>query len=315
MLPLVSIIIPTYNRDHLLGETLDSVISQTYHNWECIVVDDGSEDHTAELMEFYQERDARIFYHKRPKDRPKGANACRNYGFELSTGEYMNWFDDDDLMHPQKIEVQIAALENSKDNFSVCQAIFFSGKIENISKEPTYSIFSGDIFYDYLQMKTKWLTQPPLWKRDFLKKQEALFDEELQAAQEWEFHCRILYYSPNYNKIETPLVFIRKHSSSITHSDNENERFWWYFISRLKIYNNNKLELNRNCNFFLDNYLLNSFKRMIRTRNPFAIKAYSRFLWPSKRMGYRAKIHALLGIISFRFFNKGNFFLQKIKYK
>ena len=315
MSPLVSIIIPTYNRDRLLGETLDSILSQTYQEWECLVIDDGSTDHTPELMEFYRERDARISYFKRPKDRLKGANACRNYGFELSKGEYVNWFDDDDLMHPKKLELQINALEHSEDNFSVCQSIFFSEVTVKTSSNPIYSIFSRDIFYDYLQTKAKWLTQPPLWKRDFLITQDALFDEELQAAQEWEFHCRMLYSSPCYNRIETPLVFIRKHSSSITHNDNGKERFWWYFIARLKIYKNPLIVLDRKSCSYLENYLLNSFKRLIVKRHPFTMRAYWSYLWPSKRIRPVVKIHALLAIVSFRLISKGNFFLQKIKYK
>jgi len=95
---LVSIIIPTFNRAHLLGETLDSVITQTYSNWECIVVDDGSYDYTEELMDFYSRKNPRIIFVRRPDNRPKGANACRNYGFELSKGKYVNWFDSDNFM-------------------------------------------------------------------------------------------------------------------------------------------------------------------------------------------------------------------------
>lgn len=95
---LVSIIIPTYNRAHLLGETLNSVMAQTYRNWECIVVDDGSTDHTNELLEFYNKKDSRIQYHHRPKSYPKGANPFRNYGFKLSHGEYVQWFDSDDII-------------------------------------------------------------------------------------------------------------------------------------------------------------------------------------------------------------------------
>ena len=104
---VVSIIIPTYNRAHLIGETLDSVIAQTYDKWECIVVDDGSTDYTEELIELYCEKDSRIQYHHRPKSRSKGANACRNYGADLSAGEFLMWLDDDDLLHKGKIERQI----------------------------------------------------------------------------------------------------------------------------------------------------------------------------------------------------------------
>ena len=100
-------IIPTYNRSDLLGNTLDSVISQTYTNWECIVVNDSSIDYTSELMEFYCEKDKRIKFYHRPHSLTKGANSCRNYGFEVSKGEYIQWFDSDDLMHPEKLNLKL----------------------------------------------------------------------------------------------------------------------------------------------------------------------------------------------------------------
>ena len=75
--PLVSIIIPTFNRAHLLSETLHSVLTQTYTNWECLVVDDGSTDDTEYVVKSYVARDARIQFHIRPKYKIKGANACR----------------------------------------------------------------------------------------------------------------------------------------------------------------------------------------------------------------------------------------------
>src|SRR5690606_34735075 len=95
--PLVSIIIPTYTRAHLIGETLDSVLAQTYTHWECIVVDDGSADGTDTLMKSYCDKDARFQYHHRPADRLPGGNAARNYGFEVSKGEYVMFLDSDDL--------------------------------------------------------------------------------------------------------------------------------------------------------------------------------------------------------------------------
>ena len=77
--PLVSIIIPTYNRAHLIGETLDSVLAQTYQNWECIIVDDGSSDNTDEVIGAYVEKDSRFkYYHRSDKDLPKEPSASRN---------------------------------------------------------------------------------------------------------------------------------------------------------------------------------------------------------------------------------------------
>ena len=84
---LVSVIIPTYNRSHLIGETLDSIMLQTYDNWECIIVDDGSIDYTTELLEFYIKRDDRFKFFKRTKDYLSGGNGARNYGLNLAKGD------------------------------------------------------------------------------------------------------------------------------------------------------------------------------------------------------------------------------------
>src|SRR5690606_1022644 len=110
--PLVSIIIPTYNRAHLLGETLDSVLAQTYTNWECIIVDDGSTDTTADILKTYCDKDARFQYHKRPDIYQSGGNGARNYGLVLSKGEYVQWFDSDDIMYDNYIELKVEEFKN-----------------------------------------------------------------------------------------------------------------------------------------------------------------------------------------------------------
>lgn len=84
--PLVSIIIPTYNRAHLIGETLDSVLAQTYKNWECIIVDDGSSDNSDEIIDECVKKDARFKYYQRPDEHLPGGNGARNYGFRMSRG-------------------------------------------------------------------------------------------------------------------------------------------------------------------------------------------------------------------------------------
>src|SRR5690554_298609 len=125
-LPLVSIIIPTFNRAHIIEETLDSVLAQTYKNWECIVVDDGSTDDTEEVMAEYMAKDSRFQYHHRPEDRLPGGNAARNYGFEVSKGEYVNWLDSDDILHPIKLNSQIEDFSSNRIHASICQAQFFN---------------------------------------------------------------------------------------------------------------------------------------------------------------------------------------------
>ena len=107
MVPLVSIIIPAYNREHLIGETLDSVLIQTYTNWECIVVDDGSNDNTEEIIKSYSEKDNRFQFYHGPTTGKKGASACRNYGLDKSKGELIQFLDSDDLLAKNKLEEQV----------------------------------------------------------------------------------------------------------------------------------------------------------------------------------------------------------------
>jgi len=313
--PLVSIIIPTYNRAHLIGETLDSVLAQTYIKWECIIVDDGSTDDTAEVLKRYLQKDSRFQYHHRPHDRLKGANACRNHGFELSKGEYINWFDDDDLMHPNKLFMQVNELKKNKLNFTVCQTMVFQNNLKNLIGHRSVNIFSDNNFYDYLTQKIVWMTGSAVWKKEFLNTLNYLFDEDLQAAQEWEFHCRVLSFCENYSVINKSLVYIRKHDESITYNGNENDRMWNYFLARNKLYSNNKIKLTMEVSEFLQNYLLRNFKKYVRSfRLKKSIKIFRLYVMSEKKFSLKVKFYAFFAIISYFTINRGHVFLKNVRY-
>ena len=104
--PLISIIIPTFNRVELIKKTLDSVLNQTYENWECIIVDDDSDEETEKAITDSL-LDKRIKFLKRPTEKNNGASSCRNYGLELAKGELIQFLDDDDLLGPGKLEEQV----------------------------------------------------------------------------------------------------------------------------------------------------------------------------------------------------------------
>lgn len=110
-LPLISVIIPAYNRASIIGETLDSVIAQTYPNWECIIVDDGSIDDTISVVDNYTRRDHRFKLFQRPPERKKGASPCRNIGLENSQGDLIQFLDSDDLLENSKFQEQINILQ------------------------------------------------------------------------------------------------------------------------------------------------------------------------------------------------------------
>lgn len=212
--PLVSIIIPTYNRAHLIGETLDSVLAQTYQNWECIIVDDGSTDGTEALLATYCEKDNRFQYHHRPNIRPKGANACRNYGFELSKGEYINWFDDDDVMLEDFLKVKVDAITKGL-NIVICSGFYTDEYLED--KKAIYLDEKANLFRDYLLWKLQVLTPSVLFKKSFLVGKD-LFSIKIRRGQESELFSRLFYKlsTNNYKLINKPLFLYRQHSNSKT---------------------------------------------------------------------------------------------------
>lgn len=209
--PLVSIIIPTYNRAHLIGETLDSVLAQTYTHWECIVVDDGSTDDTESVIKRYCENDARFQYSQRPENQPRGGNAARNYGFNLSKGALIQWFDDDDVMLPEYLKKRVNIFDNDNIDLIICTGY----KVDNnLSQKKILPIkFSSHLFKDYALRHALVLTPSVLFKRQFLAGKE-LFLEDKIRGQETELFLRLFYtiQPTQYQVISEPLFLYRQHS-------------------------------------------------------------------------------------------------------
>lgn len=118
---LVSIIMPTYNCGNFIGSTLDSVISQTYQNWELIIVDDCSTDNTYEIVKKYLDNDPRIKYVRLEKN--CGAAIARNKAIDLANGKYIAFLDSDDIWHPEKLEKQLEFMEKNGYDFT-CTSYF-----------------------------------------------------------------------------------------------------------------------------------------------------------------------------------------------
>lgn len=113
---LVSIIMPAYNCSDFVGITLDSIIAQTYQNWEVIVVDDCSTDNTAEVVKDYMKRESRIKFHK--LDKNSGAAIARNKAIDMANGKYMAFLDSDDVWVAEKLQKQISFMKNNDYNFT-----------------------------------------------------------------------------------------------------------------------------------------------------------------------------------------------------
>lgn len=234
---MVSIIIPTYNRADIISETLDTILLQTHTNWECIIVDDGSTDNTREALQKYLDLDSRFQYHFRPMDRPKGANACRNYGYELSKGKYIKWFDSDDLMHPEFLEKQVVILERN-DSLDFCAS--FSEMFDVNSGRrwfPTTEMTENkNALFNYIAGKLIFLTPSPLWRKSFLNR-KILFDENLLNAHETDFNFKRLIEGGSFEYIKEVLFYVRRgHESIDFNSVKDPENFKSIFVYYQKVY-------------------------------------------------------------------------------
>ncbi|WP_165730505.1 glycosyltransferase family 2 protein [Polaribacter sp. 20A6] len=209
----ISIIIPTYNRAHIISETLNSIIAQTYTNWECIVIDDGSNDNTTSVLSEYIKKDNRFQYHKRPSNRCKGANSCRNYGFEISKGNYIQWFDSDDLLDKNAFENYIKGIVNGGD-LIVAPIKVFRNNLDFISE---IKVFSNNLIEDYLVGNVSFLTGAAFWNRSFLNNQKEMFDETLGNLDDWDFNLRMLYQNPKIKVLKMPLMLYRAHENSLSY--------------------------------------------------------------------------------------------------
>ncbi|MED4127779.1 MULTISPECIES: glycosyltransferase family 2 protein [Shouchella] len=111
--PLVSIITPVYNCERYLADTIESILSQTYENWELLLINDASQDGSSEIAKHYQSKDHRI--HLFHLSSNSGAAVARNLGLTRATGKYVAFLDGDDLWKPQKLARQVHFME--KNNY------------------------------------------------------------------------------------------------------------------------------------------------------------------------------------------------------
>jgi len=198
--PLISILIPNYNRADIISDTLESVLAQTYTHWECIIVDDGSTDNSEDIIQTFVNKDKRFQYQQRPENRPKGGNACRNYALEISKGTLINWLDSDDLLLENHLALHVKThLENSNKSMVVTDANVFEGDARKITRKWSKITPDKDIIIEMCQAVVLWPINCVSWKRDSLK--TIRFNENLSSSQEWTFHLMQLIHTKDRESV------------------------------------------------------------------------------------------------------------------
>ena len=213
----ISVIIPTYNRANLIGNSIKSVLNQTYKNLEVIIVDDGSTDNTKKEIDNI--KDGRIKYIKLHKN--SGGSNARNIGIKNAYGKYISFQDSDDIFYPEKLEQQIKNIFNQKSNLDFC-------KIKVIINSTFYkfypnqrqekSILKGNIFNELISKGNFISTQSILVKKSFMRKY--LFDINMPRLQDYDVILRMIpKVKISYTK--NVLVDLNLQKDSLTLSPNK----------------------------------------------------------------------------------------------
>jgi len=198
--PLVSVIIPTYNRGWIIKEAVDSVLSQNFLGFEIIVVDDGSTDNTQDILSAYK-NDIKVLKHNN-----QGVSAARNRGIALASGRFIAFLDSDDLWMPNKLSTQVDFFNTNKEAL-ICQTeeIWIRNNVR-VNPKKRHKKLSGMIFEPSLCLC---MVSPSavMIKRELFET-VGLFDESLPACEDYDLWLRISSGYPVY-LIDTPLTIKR----------------------------------------------------------------------------------------------------------
>jgi glycosyltransferase involved in cell wall biosynthesis len=215
--PLVSIIMPCYNRASIIQESITSVIHQTFKNWELIIVDDGSSDNSVDIILQFLE-DHRIVFIQR-KHEIKGASSCRNIGLRKASGKYIVYLDSDDLLTQNCLQNRLNEFDKNQDfDFLVFPTLLFNKEVYDLNILWNIDKNENDL-ERFLRVDALWQTTGPIYKKESLIKLNG-FDENLEFWQDFDLHIRLLINDFTYKKFlfYQPDNFHRVHKNSISRS-------------------------------------------------------------------------------------------------
>lgn len=188
MEPLVSVIIPTYNRAYCIENAVKSVLAQDYENMEILILDDGSTDETEAVIGKME--DKRIFYQKNSCN--CGAAVTRNIGIQMAKGEYIAFQDSDDIWLPEKLKQQVQVLEDSTYGmvYSCFEREFPDGRVEKVPRDGIQQEAKQGYIYPYLLAESYISTQTMLVRKEILQQIQG-FDEALKSYEDYDLAIRI----------------------------------------------------------------------------------------------------------------------------
>jgi glycosyltransferase involved in cell wall biosynthesis len=206
--PRVSILTPAYNADKWVAQAIRSALAQTWKNTEVIVVDDGSTDQTLEVARQFESEGVRVMTQKN-----QGAAAARNHALEVSNGDYIQWLDADDLLAPDKIERQLAALQECDSHRVLLSSSWapFYYRTRNV-RFVSHSLCQDLSPIEWLlrKMGENLYMQPATWLTSRqLTEAAGFWDTRLLSDDDGEYFCRVLLASDGIRFVPEAKVFYR----------------------------------------------------------------------------------------------------------
>lgn len=216
-MPLISVIIPVYNGERTIKETIESVLNQTLSNFELLIINDGSQDSTLQIVSTIQ--DARLQVFSYPNS---GLSASRNRGISLAKGEYVSFIDADDLWTADKLETQLKALQ---ENPQAAVAYSWTNHIDefgNFFRPGPDLTFNGDVYEKLLLSDFVGSGSNPLI-RTYAFAEVGDFDESLKSAEDWDMWLRL---AAHYHFVAVPSaqILYRVSASSMSFDVNKMEK-------------------------------------------------------------------------------------------
>lgn len=225
MSELVSIIMPAYNAAKYIGAAIESIVAQTYSNWELLIVDDGSVDKTAAIVEQYQQQDERVRYTYQINARQGRA---RNNGLKQAKGQYIAFLDADDLWLPDKLQIQVAALLHEPDIDLVFSDAYIFDKTFDLANQ-TYKVLGAGqgivkgeaglqamLAFNLIPLSTV------ISKHTVLLAVDGFTENRLiQNAEDYHLWLRLLLAGYTLKGLALPLAAYREHEDSVSNADRQ----------------------------------------------------------------------------------------------
>jgi len=213
----ISIIVPVYNAEKHLKECLDSIINQTLKEIQIIIINDGSNDNSKEIILDYGSKDDRILFINSLNE---GVSAARNKGIEKATGKYIGFVDADDYLDPKMYQRLFEVAEEQNASLAICNAMVADEKVESkkrlkLKNESVVVSDKAGLVMDFLGFKYDYANWNKIYALEIVKKYHLKFYENLAIWEDLLFNLEFIVYANKIVTLSEGLYYYRVHDASV----------------------------------------------------------------------------------------------------